>query len=217
MTNLPKSLRDAMEERSHSKHGPNPFPNTEAEKFWHFETRGYEEGWADAVSHLLSQAPEFDEQAAYEQAHKDSVLVDYGLQSCAVRLACWQHAQTSAIYQAKLAQKDETIADIRAVLKQSGEIQDQMKEEIERLKAELSAAKQHKSHTRCSQCGNQGVYSNGIAILDENQKLAARVEELEGDQEQRLYRAFAKALGIEDAHGWTTGQLIIEALRGEHE
>jgi hypothetical protein len=33
--------------------------------------------------------------------------------------------------------------------------------------AEIERLKQHKAHTRCPECGNQGVYSNGVALLDE--------------------------------------------------
>jgi uncharacterized small protein (DUF1192 family) len=153
MTELPKSLRDAMEKAAKKWDAKN---NSESDFYC---SVSFNAGAQWLYSHLLSQAPEFDEykDELQELAQSYSKVCGHEREAF-IEGARHQHAQTSAIYKIREARRDEEIQELKAKLAQKDAEVEEMRlvgvretnrlrveaceealgwaEEVERLKAE---------------------------------------------------------------------------------
>jgi hypothetical protein len=190
MTNLPKSLRDAME-KEFKWRWVNGDPEILKDSSFDEAMIWWMAGPQWLYEHLRSQVLEFDLEAFHRWLTWDKMLGD----PTPEEIARHQHAQTSAIYKIREARRDEEIEELKAELAQRDEeiekyrdgyrqlkedaeswrrnfvtLKEAAEQEIERLKAEYEAlrveAKYGPSRNKLFEWSN------------ENKKLAARVVEL---------------------------------------
>jgi hypothetical protein len=200
MTELPKSLRDAGQNKAEDD-ATHLLPGDE-ERSGYIE--GHDEGIHWLYDHLLSQTTEFDEykDELQELAQSYSKVCGHEREAF-IAGARWQHAQTSAIYQAKLAEaKEKYNFDEKTYLEM---VIEPLHKEIERLKDQLrDCLKTNQEYARCLD-----IESN------KNEKLAARVVELEGFVAKEIL-THDQVLGYPMAKAWM--HIVKEAkkaLRGE--